>query len=208
MVQLEGDNMMASRAGLFATIAVTTVQSQASYILTPLSGGQSSISVSAGDSFTLDINLESTDGLDEHNSAIFQLVFTSPGIELLSYSWASPYETGTVFDDSTPNSDVLPMTIDENSLMGPGYPDGVIDIEFSNVLISDLYETGEIVSLELRMSDAWDGTAVTIFATPDTFANGFHEIETTAGQGFTIVPAPATFSGLFIAILAVSQRRR
>ena len=188
---------------------------QADYILTPLSGGASSATVEWGDSFMLDLVL-SSNGDDLHNSAIFDLVFTQPNLRYDAYHWAPPYGDAPPNDDSTPLLADLPAMITADTLSGTGHPAGVVDVELSNVLIGHTFGTGTLVTLSLTVpADYGFNGSLYIAAVPDTFANGFEIIPTTAGQVFElhVIPEPASMilfalSGLLAARLRVMSVMR
>ncbi len=158
----------------------------ADYTLSPLSGGSASKTVQKGDSFSLDLVLTS-DGSDEHNSAIFRVVFSSGGLSYESYAWTAPYATGTTDDDSKPLIADLPTVLTADTLSGPGYPAGTVDIELSNVLASATFGTGTLATMTITVPASYSGSnSVTISVAPDTFADGFTEINTIAGPSFKL----------------------
>lgn len=193
-----------------AVLAAGGRSAAAAYVMTPMSGGASTIQVMPGDSFALDIMLTS-DASDVHNSAIFRAVFSAPGLLYEGYSWSSPYETGSIFDDSSPFIDDLAVLLDEQSLSGTGYPDGVVDFELSNVVAGGgVFGEGLLASLTFIVPDDFALGSVFIDLAPDTIANGFDEIFTAAGSTFelVVIPAPAGFVILLIPGLAGGRRRR
>ncbi|MCK4660068.1 MAG: PEP-CTERM sorting domain-containing protein [Phycisphaerae bacterium] len=189
---------------------VLSVSAQAGYILEPSSSGASLATVAWGDSFTLDFVLASDAG-DVHDSAIFQVLFTEPGLMYESYDWSDPYTDGPPYDDSTPDLSGLPLAIDEDTLAGPAYPSGVVDVELSNVLIGSTFAEGTLVSLDLTVPDDYGFVgSVYIFALPDTFAHGFDEIPITGGQGFEliVIPEPSTLAVMGMVMFGLLRRRR
>lgn len=189
-------------------IAALSSGAQADYTLTPLSGGLSSVSAAPGSTITVDVALTST-GSDVHNSSIFRVVFSEPGLEFLSYTWGSPYETGTIFDASQPGLGSLPMVLSASALEGAGYPSGVVDVEMSNVTPSGTFSSGVLVSLTLRVPSVWTGSdVVDISIAPDTLANGFDVVPSVGGQTLHLnIPTPAT-SALALGGLAMVVRSR
>ena len=191
-------------------ICALAVPASANYVITPLCDGLSSKTVLPGESFDLDIVLTS-DGSDVHDSAIFQVVFSKPSLSYNSYTWYSPYLNGTDDDDSTPIIGDLPLILDADTLSGAGYPAGVVDIELSNTADSD-FVIGTLATLTLEVPSGWSTIpdSVLISIVPDTFADGFATIPTTAGQEFTlnIVPEPASLGLLAIGSLAAFRRKR
>lgn len=182
---------------------------QADYILTPLSGGLDEITVSPGDSFTLDLILSSNAG-DTHLSSAFSLIFSDSGLMYESYSWGAGYTNGGIDDISIPGLGDLPTPITSSSYGIT--PD--IDIYFEN-LTDDGQEfgSGTIISVLLLVPSGWTPLPDTVFISvlPDLFFDGFNPITTTAGPDFTlhIIPAPPCLYLLAIAGFAnVSRRRR
>ncbi len=185
---------------------------RAAYTLIPTADGLSTRTVAPGDPFRLDVTLTS-DAADQHNSAIFQLFFTEPGLVYQSYDWAAPYADGPPFDDSTPLLADLPAALDADLLTGPGHPAGVTDVELSNVLIGSTFGVGTLVSLDLLVpADFAFRGSLFIAAVPDTFADGFDEIPAASGQVFEliIVPAPPAWPLLLLLPLlrTLPPRRR
>ncbi len=182
-----------------------------SYILTPLSAGANQRTVAHGQSFTLDIVITS-DAADTQTSAIFQVRFTRPGLVLTDYQWAPPYGTGDIFDDSKPHHSSLPAPIVPETLEGGLYPPGLTDLEMSNVLIGSTFGTGTIVSLDFNIPSNYAYTGpIFISLNADQIANGFDEVDSTAGQVFrldVIIPTPAAAIILPAALLRATRRRR
>jgi len=196
---------------LGAACALST-DSSAVYTLTPLSDGASARVVSEGTSFDLEVVLSSDDG-DTHTSSILRLLFTSPGLILEALEWVSPYTTGGLFDFSVPAAAELPAPIVDSTLPSPP---GLIDIELSNIVFPGEFGEGPVARLTIGVPADWlaSGGAAEVFilAQPDTVADGFDEIATSAGPGLaiTIVPAPATAMPalLFVVMLRRRSRRR
>jgi hypothetical protein len=175
-----------SLSGLILSLA-HTAGAGADYTLRPLIGGVSFAAVLPGESVALDIMLEGGPG-DVHNSAVFQVVCSEPGLLYESYAWSDPYTTGTIYDDCAPFISELPLAIDGDVLQGPGYPDGVVDLELSNVLITEEFGVGLLVTLHLRVPEDWSGDGpIFLLAVPDTFADGFLEIPTSGAGGVEVV---------------------
>lgn len=189
-------------------MAMASVRAEGAYIVSPMVAGQSGAIVAPGATFELDVVLASPTGA-VHNSAIFALEFSTPGLEYLGYTWAAPYAAGTVFDDSLPRLDDLPTTLSPGTLTGPGYPDGVVDVELSNVAESGGFGVGVLATLTLRVPDAFPAQTVLITVRPDTFAMGFDEVPAAAGPAFelVVVPSPgAWLAAVFGAAAAVRRR--
>jgi hypothetical protein len=207
---------MMATAAIAAGVSSMVSPASASYTLSALSAGASTVSLAPGDSFTLSISLMG-DVDDVHTSAIFRTVFSASGLTLLGYSWSAPYITGGVFDDSTPSASSLPLFLTAETLQGSGYPVDTIDIEFSNVTGDTsapppAFASGTLLTLMLQLdsNSANLPSEIIIDLLPDTFANGFTPVEVTAGQAFevVVVPAPATALFALIATAAISRRRR
>lgn len=193
---------------LFIVMACAQV-ARADYILSPLSMGESSRTATPGESFSLDMVLSASAG-EEHNSAIFRVTFSAPGLWYEGYEWHSSY--GMVFDDSVPAAALLPLELESGTLMGPGYPDGVVDIELSNVAPIGFFGEGALVSLNLRVPLDYAGPeTITIQVEPDTFANGFDELVVIPGESFVLtIPSPQGGVVLSLAVLwtGMGLRRR
>ncbi len=183
----------------------------ADYTLTPTSGGMNAATVPWGGALVLDLELASDAG-DVHDSAIFRMVLTEPGLIYDSYDWTIPYTEAGLFDDSEPGLADLPLAIEDDTLSGAGYPSGVADIELSNVLIGSTFGEGTLVSMELTIpADYGFVGSLFIFAFPDTFAHGFSPpIPTTGGQVFelTVTPEPATGALVCLVLLRALRRPR
>ena len=195
-------------AGLCLWVLLAAQPTQADYILTIASGGLSTLVVSPGDTFDLDVTITSDAG-DVHNSAIFQIIFSASGLIYESYFWASPYETGTIFDDSAPFTNDLPLLLDDLTLSGLPYPDGVVDIEMANVVADGAYDEGLLVTLSLFVPLDFRIGSLFIEVQPDTIANGFNVIPTTAGEVFDliVIPVPGAVLPLLVAMVACGRRR-
>lgn len=203
---------MKHRMWVSAVCALTVLSycgnATADYVLTPRSGGSGSAIVGRGRTLNLNLGLTS-DSSDTHTSAIFRVVFSSPGLTYQSYLWQAPYSNTSGDDDSTPRAEQLPVTLTADTLSGPSFPPGVVDVELSNVVESGTFGQGSLVTLTLGVPAGYTGPdSITISAAPDTFANGFDEIVTTAGPPFTltIVPEPSAAVLGCAALLALSGR--
>ena len=196
------------RVGVCCVLAVCSPLA-AAYTLTPLAGGLSSATIAAGEAFDLDVVLDS-DGGDEHVSAIFRVVFSQGGLEYQSCLWKGAYSTGSIDDQSVPGSGgaALPRLLDEDSLAGPGYPDGVVDVELSNVTDAGTFGVGPLVTLSLLAPPGTLQQTITISVVPDTFDDGAAEVPASAGPDFALtVPEPATFLLLCAAAATILRRR-
>jgi len=196
-------------------IATTLLASGASagfgYTLSPKVEGQAVRELSWGETFTIDINVSLTgDTMPEFNSAIFQVRFTEPGLELEDYAWDTPFGTGDIFDDSTPSTLNLPAVLDSDTFDTPLAP-SLVDIDLSNISIAGSYATGDVVSLTITVPANF-GYAGALFVSvaPDTLADGFNELPASSGQvlQLNIIPAPATAATMLLGGMCFGRRRR
>lgn len=165
-----------------------------------------------GQSFTLAVRLDSSTGFDQHNSAIFWLVFSEAGLWISNYDWSLPYETGGVLDQSTGSDTPLPLAINADTYERPGDEAGLIDLEFSNVLLSGRFGSGILLTAEFMVPGNYSGTGlISIAAEVDTIADGFDVLDVAVDAGVNVIVIPAPFMGAIgIAVLGViaPQRRR
>lgn len=173
------------------------------------------VDVLPGGSFDVRVSVRTAGGASRFNSAIFQVLLGAEGVVLEAYDWASPFATGSIFDDSTPASMSLPLAITEGTLSGPGYSPGAIDFELSNVAESDAMQVSEsasaLVALRFRLPADWAGPGnFTIAASPDTFADGFDVSAAVSDSMLTVrvIPAPAVGCLLLVVPCAAMRRRR
>ncbi len=161
--------------------------------------GQSVAGVRPGETFVARVSLSSDLPL-VYNSAIFRLVLTRDGVSIDDYAWAQPFETGGPTDFSLIGV-YLPAVIDSETLAGPTYPKGAIDVEFANFLITGDAGTGTVAEIELTMPEkASPGESFFVVAVPDTFALGFISYPIQVGAALTV---RATYSPDFNADGAV-----
>jgi hypothetical protein len=162
--------------------------------------------------FNLNIWLSSNDS-DIHDSAIFRVVFSKPGLVYNGYDWQAPYlkygENGSTDDDSDPIITDLPIMLDADILSGVGYPAGVVDVELSNAA-DDNFSTGLLATLSIEVPESWGNLpdSIIIDVIPDTFADGFSVIPTTSGPSFTVnIPEPASLSLVALGSLCLWRRK-
>ncbi len=195
----------------FTLTGLLAASAHGGYVMNLTSDGATSKTVLAGGSFTLDVMLASSDGA-LHNSAIFRTVFSEAGLLYETYAWGQPYETGGFFDDSSPFGGSLPVLLDASVLAGVGYPDGVVDVELSNVVFDGVFTTGVLASLTFQIPKDWAGSdQIVISLEPDTIANGFSIVSTTVANDFVltiVVPTPAAAWGLLLIGAGRGRRRR
>ena len=171
------------------------------YVMSLSSGGTNAVTVARGGAVNLDVVLTST-AADGHNSAIFRLIATAPGLSYESYSWQAPYLNGTLDDDSKPLMKDLPTVLTASTLQGLGYPADIVDVELSNVTGdgSD-FTNGTLVSLVLRVPADYQGPeSITITGAPSAIANGFTLVPTTMAGSFTITVGATNTAPRFQAI--------
>ncbi len=175
-------------------LLVVSVSAYGDYVVTPLSGGNSTKAVAAGGSFDLDIVLS---GDDVNYAAIFEVDADETGLLYNSYTWGSPYVTSSV-DDYT----------DISSL--PLY--------FENFLNSGTFGLGTLVSVNITVPAAyWDTHTEVVFSIVDdpndpddiVFSNDEGDVPTTVGGTFTLTPEPVTMVLMGIGGgIALLRRRR
>lgn len=152
--------------------------------------GAATVGVRPGQSFTVSVELESAAPI-AYNSAVFRVVLTRGGIAVNDYEWTDPFVTGGPLDFSLLGMQ-LPEVVDADTLAGPTYPAGVIDVEFASFLASGEAQEGPVVEVELRApSDMRPGDTFQVVAVPDTFAYGFMAIPT---ETATVLMVRATYS--------------
>lgn len=199
--------MRAQVAGVLLAVGASGfVAAQADYVIAATSGGLSSVNAVPGQVVAVDVGLTSN-ASDAHNSAIFRVVFSEPGIEYVGYTWSLPY--GATFDASTPSAASLPAIVSGSSLEGASYPSGVADVELSNVTDSGVFSTGTIAQLLVRVPLGWSGSgAVQVTVVPDTIANGFDVVPTTSGGALTLViPTPGSMALALVGVVGALRRR-
>lgn len=121
------------------------------------------------------------------NSAIVRITLLEPGLTLAGYTWMAPFGAPP-FDDSVPPAATLPVAPDADTLVGPGYPDGVVDIELSNFAF-DTFATGRVATLLFKIPDDFTGSYY-LTAAPDAFGNGFDPVTFAAGPVFELRVVP------------------
>jgi hypothetical protein len=187
------------------------------YVLTVTQEGEPGATASAGETFTLDIGIDSLNGVEGagHNASLFYLQFSEPGLIIDSFEWQAPYVNGTLDDDSIPGSSLLPVTVLDSTLVRGGAGAGTADAQFSNVTSSGVFTIGTLLKISFRAPEAGMAeSAIGISASPDGFTLGFQEQQVVAGEPFTLnvvtaIPEPSTYALLaFGAMCLLSRRRR
>ena len=165
--------------------------------------------VTPGQSVT--INIDALTGSDVHNSAIFRVVWSRPGVVLTSYAWGTPYVSGGIFDDSIPSLASLPAVVDAPLLSGFGYPTDTADVEFSNVCPpgGPDYTTGTLLSFTFTVPANFEPGNLLISIAPDTFALGaaVKTVDTPPSLLLIVVPAPGAAGILGLACLSAMRAR-
>ena len=156
---------------------------EADYVMSVLHEGDSSVVVVPGSRFTVAVEL-SSNGMDQHNSAIFRVVFSDPGLVLEGYTWGAPYENGTVTDFSTPRLNTLPQLIDADTYDNG---DSAVDMYMSNVNAAP-FGIGTLLTLDVLVPADYAGpNQVSLQVVPDTLSLGFPPaVPTISGPVFTV----------------------
>jgi hypothetical protein len=142
----------------------------ADYVMTLLHGGDTSLVAVPGTRFSVTVDLRS-DAADLHNSVLFRVVFSEPGLVLESYEWSAPYENGTLSDFSTPRLNTLPQVIDADSYNNG---DSVVDVYLSNVTAGS-FGAGTLLTLSFYVPPEFAGPSqVSMQVVPDTLSLGFN----------------------------------
>jgi hypothetical protein len=200
--------------GLVASVAWCGLSGAASaaYTLEPqLASGSSFIDPTIDGNFVIRFALtsDSTTAPDLHNSSVFRVNFSRPGVIITGLSWGAPYvNTG----DALPTPGSLPIAVNPGTLVLPVGDIGASDIEFSNVVPTPTgrFSVGTILTLNLRLTPDFEPGNLFIAAEPDTFLNGFDEVPTAAGLRLlmVVVPGPTPALALGLAGLCMVRRRR
>lgn len=148
---------------------------------TTLLNGATALTVPMGGAFHVRIALDAPQPT-VFNAALFRLVFTVEGTQVLDYDWMPPFVTGGATDFSLEGL-TLPVTVIDGTLAGPGYPVGTPDVEFGNVSI--LFDSlgGPVMELFIRAPlDARPGSTFYVAAVPDLFTDGFTIVPVETGS--------------------------
>lgn len=183
-----------------------SAHAQAAYqLLTQAPGGELTQTLSPGDTFVLQCQLESS-GSDVATSVVFDLQFSKPGLKLTGYTWGGTF-AGSSFDNSQPAGASLPAIITASTVGNAASP---VDAHFENFATAP-FSTGTLLTLNFEVPSDFTpapGT-ITITPVPDTIANDLGNVPTTAGSSFTVnvvVPEPAILP--LIGLFGLLLRRR
>ena len=147
--------------------------------------GASSVIVPAGGTFNVRISVDGPRGTF-FNAALFRLVFTVEGCQVIEYDWHDPFVTGGVTDFSLEGLS-LPATVNDATLDGPGYPISTADVEFGNFDFLLGASGGGLMDLLLRAPvDAEPGSTFFVVAFPDLFSDGFDPVDVEVGLLLTV----------------------
>ncbi|MBL9118727.1 MAG: hypothetical protein JNL80_02290 [Phycisphaerae bacterium] len=150
-----------------------------------LSSGGSTTSVPPGGTFNVKVRVTAPSAI-AFNAALFRLVLTAEGCQVLDYHWHRPFVTGGVTDFSLVGL-TLPVTVEDETLEGPGYPSDTADVEFG---VFDLFlasSGGDLIDMILRAPvDAMPGEIFFVVAYPDSFSDGFEPVAVEAGLVLTV----------------------
>jgi hypothetical protein len=199
-----------------ACVAVGAMVSGANgdYVLSAYSSAPE-LELVPGQQFSVLVQLEGL-AADVHNSCIFSLLLTAPGLEIRGYEWVMPYEMVSPYEYSNPGAAALPAVITPDLFVRPDAPE-LNDVEFSNVVDPDSGTStaapGVILTATFAVPMDYRGPQhVYLFAVPETFANGFDVVPTQIGRGVAlniIVPGPAAaMPGLVLGAGVWCRRRR
>jgi hypothetical protein len=171
-------------AAAWAIAPVTSAGVTASLDLT-LTDGSASVIVPPGGTFNVKVAVNGPRGTS-FNAALFRLIFTVEGCEVITYNWHPPFVTGGATDFSLEGLS-LPATVNDATLEGPGYPISTADVEFGNFDFFLGSTGGTLVDLILRAPvAAVPGESFVVLAFPDAFSDGFEPLEVEPGLLLTV----------------------
>lgn len=182
---------------------VLGAESNAAYIFTPLSNGQSSLTVNPGDSFVLDLVLAS-DTSDQHTVAEFDVVFSRPGLRFNGYVWNGSH-ANSGFDNSDPLNSSLPVVLSDHTRGAAG---SSVDVHFDNFTTTP-FTSGTLVSMNLTVPSEFVHDSVTINAVVIAFEGDSGTVATSAGPGFTLtVPEPSSMAIILSGLAMLGRRKK
>ena len=194
--------------GVVAVLLGVVSVGLADVTITPKSGGLSSLAVSPGGSFSLDLMTSGTGTID---SAVFTVEFSNPGLQFTGYTWGGGF-SGSGFDGSIPASASLPVTIGDMTYNTPGAVEK-LDIYFDNFTTTP-FSIGSATPLLTLSFDVpsnylggvWSETLISVV--PDTFALSGSPVTGLGGQFTLITPEPGTTALLGLGAVAILRRRK
>lgn len=184
---------------LFLAVLLGPISSSATaeVFLDCTTDGDTVLHPAPGETVNITVSLDGAD-TDIYTSAVFRVVFTSPGLVLDDYLFAAPFETGTFLDGSLPGVKSLPLSIQDDTLSGPTWPIETADLLFDNFLISDLASPGDLLELSVSIpSDFPVGESVFVAVVPREIADGGELIDASTGLILELViedERPADFN--------------
>ena len=196
-----------------ACVGAVVSGANADFILSAYSTG-AELDLVPGQQFSVVVQLEGP-AAQTHNSCIFSLLLTAPGLEIRGYEWAAPYEMLSPYEYSNPGAAALPAVITPDLYVRPDAPE-LNDVEFSIVVDPDSGSTtaapGAILTATFAVPMSYSGPQhVYLFAIPDTCASGFDVVPTQIGRGVAlniIVPTPGSELLVLVAGVCAYPRRR
>ena len=186
------------RAGLLGVAVLCGGWVYADYTLGLSCAGLTTVVVSRGGSFVVDLSLSGS-ATDRHNACILRLLASAPGLRYDGYTWESPYANGTADDDSRPRLSGLPVILDAGSFSGAGYPVTDIDLQLSNVTADAptggmrYFGTGSMVHLRFTVPGSYAGGGSIDFSVPDAaVSSGFDELPVVLGARLRVIVDTST----------------
>ena len=179
-------------------VAARGLPPQTDFALTVENGGNDSVSVSPGDSFTLDITLDG----GTINGFIFDLDLSQSGLDYDAYDFATGFDVGGFIDASDPDIADLTQTIGTS-----------VHLESADLAFGD-FSGGILAMVDMTVPEAFLPGDVTINVSSIEFSDdGFTFFDGTAGPNFTltVLPEPATITAVLMiggAVLTLRRRRR
>lgn len=196
-------------------VALLPTTAAAGYILTPTVNAQATWNAPTGSTFTVDLTLSSdgSPGTLLHDSSLFYMLFSAPGLTYESYAWQLPYSQNPAdqeLEDCVPSRGQLPAAISSTLLSGGLLPQDGIDIQLSNLSFDQPFATGLIARLTFSVPVDYAGPSeILISAQPDTFALGFDVVPAIAGAPLTItIPGAGPVMPLLASLTFIAIRRR
>ena len=170
----------------FAGMSLVTTAS-ADVTLDCSTNGQTELVPAPGETLDITIALDG-DATDFYTSVVFRVVFTSPGMVLDDYVFASPFDTGSFLDGSLPGVKSLPVSIENETLEGTGWPTETADLLFDNFLLAGFASPGNLLELSISIPEDFPtGDSVYVAVVPDEIADGFDILESSSGTVLELI---------------------